>query len=314
MLLNPDKSLDEIIRSKTTPRPLKRLNQNIYPKFNGISTLNLRFNNIRRHSDARLKILKKLDAQEDLRNKLDVNDFAISNLEENVDDASSFLPLALSESGLDPNLNTSSFSGLPSYHETKKIQITIKGLNKPKKDSFLRCNDYKFHTFPVIREPYESEVPNVQHPQYFVQSPRRSSTHFTYGDYSRKSNFHRHASQFKDIISNTNNLVTGTKLYISNLSSSVTRRDITELCEAIGRIESVTLHQCVAEVIFVSKHSAMEAYKTYHNRHLDGKAMMCRICSSYNLNSHASVSPLFSKHSPSFRGQKFVNSLCSLNY
>ena len=305
MFLNPDKSLDEIIHSRSNSRQLKRLNNIGDHKFRGINTVDFRFNSLRRPEDARYKIHNKMQSFLDLRSKLEMKSLSKPIRTENMDYSSHSNDAFFTS---DDDLTTNSVTGLPSYHETKKIQITIKGLNKPKSEFLHRPNEYKVKDFPIVREPYFLDAPPIQNSQYFAQNHIHSSNQLGINEYSRDSLIHRHASNPHS----KRNLVTGTKLVISNLSSSVTRRDITELCEAIGHVESVFLHQCVAHIKFTSKHSAMEAYKTYHNRHLDGKAMVCRISSSYNLNSHASVSPLISKSS--FRDQNIVNTLYPFKY
>eukprot|EP00800_Vazella_pourtalesii_P021895 TRINITY_DN830_c0_g4_i1.p1 TRINITY_DN830_c0_g4~~TRINITY_DN830_c0_g4_i1.p1 ORF type:complete len:309 (-),score=-2.74 TRINITY_DN830_c0_g4_i1:85-1011(-) len=308
MFLNPDKSLDEIIHSRTNSRQLKRLNQLGDNRFRGINTIGFRMHNLHQPEDARYKIHCKMQPFQDLRNKLVMKSFSKPIHTENMDYSSLSKDDLLSSYD---DFGTNSITGLPSYHETKKIQITIKGLNKPKADFPQRTNDYKLKDFPIVREPFFLDAPHVQNSQYFAHNHIRASNQLGIDDYSRNSTIHRHTSTPHNKIPSVKNLVSGTKLIISNLSSSVTRRDITELCEAIGRVESVLLHQCIAHIKFTSKHSAMEAYKTYHNRHLDGKAMVCRISSSYNLNSHASVSPLLSK---SFRDHDIVNTLYPFKY
>ena len=309
MFLNPDKSLDEIIHSRTSSRQLKRLNQLGDCKFRGINTIDLRINSLHRSEDARYKIHSKMQSFKDLRNKLEMKSFAKPIRTESMG-----YTLHSNDDKFTSNddFNIDSITGLPSYHETKKIQITIKGLNKPKADFSRRPNEYKLKDFPIVREPYYLDASPIRNSQFFAQNHIYSSSQIGISEYSRDSNIQRHASNPHNKSSNIRNLVSGTKLVISNLSSSVTRRDITELCEAIGHVESVLLHQCVAHIKFTSKHSAMEAYKTYHNRHLDGKAMVCRISSSYNLNSHASVSPLLYKSS--YRDHSIVNTSYPFKY
>ena len=311
--MNPDRTLDEIIKTRFSARPIKRLNQIFSPKYHGITTLNLKFNNIRKVSDAREKIHKNLHSNEDLRRKL--RDRLCNNnfQNEKIPNFSSVqiqIPSA-PISTLDEKLNTDRITGLPSYHETKKIQITIKGLNKPKKESNRRTIDNKFVSAPFSRELYHSaaipQSSNCTHRPF----SHYISTNISYDNLPRETSIPRHASQLNSA-PNHRNLIMGTKLIIGNLSSSVTRRDITELCEAIGRVISVILHQSVAEITFSTKHAAMEAYKTYHNRHLDGRAMVCRISSSYNLNSHASVPPRIHNYSAAYPDSHLINPIYSI--
>ena len=306
--MNPDRTLDEIIKSRFSSRPIKRLNQIFYPKFHGINTLNLRFNNYRTVSDARERIHRNVHANEDLRRKLAerLSDTGLMN--ETISSNLISVPSTPFPS-LEEKLNTENVTGLPSYHETKKIQITIKGLNKPRKDSSRRAVDHKFDDTSFYREPYLSGT--ISHTSNYTHRPFSHVNQCNiFHNLSSENSVPRHASQLNS--SNNRSLTSGTKLVISNLSSSVTRRDITELCEAIGRVVSVILHQSVAEIIFSTKHAAMEAYKTYHNRHLDGRAMVCRISSSYNLNSHASVPPRIPNYTSTFPDSHFLNSIYSI--
>ena len=46
-----------------------------------------------------------------------------------------------------------------------------------------------------------------------------------------------------------------------------------DLCEACGPIESLELQgRGVAEVVFLTKDDAQEAYRRYHRRNLDGES------------------------------------------
>ena len=305
--MNPDRTLDEIIKSRYSTRPTKRLNHVYSPSLRGLNTLNIRVNNFRKISDARERIHRNLHANEDLRRKLKDK---LNNSSDLNNEKHQFSPNFLSLPStpyptLEEKLNTDNITGLPSYHETKKIQITIKGLNKPKKDSNRRVMDNKFDHTSFHRETYHSGA-IFQSSNYTLRPfSHINSNNNTLHNLSRQNSVPRHASQLH--ASNQRSLITGTKLIISNLSSSVTRRDITELCEAVGRVISVILHQSVAEILFSNKHAAMEAYKTYHNRHLDGRAMVCRISSSYNLNSHASVPPRVPNYSSTHPDSHFLN-------
>uniref|UniRef100_A0A1Q3EZS1 RRM domain-containing protein n=1 Tax=Culex tarsalis TaxID=7177 RepID=A0A1Q3EZS1_CULTA len=70
--------------------------------------------------------------------------------------------------------------------------------------------------------------------------------------------------------------ITGHRIVVSNLHSSVTQNDIRELFEDIGDLlESRLVRPGVAEVIYRTAKDAEEAVDTYHNRQLDGLPMKC---------------------------------------
>ena len=76
----------------------------------------------------------------------------------------------------------------------------------------------------------------------------------------------------------------GTKLLISNLDHNVTKEDIKELFETIGRLKSYNVHydrfdrsEGTAEVVFADRALAVVAQKKYHSIELDGKPMMIEI-------------------------------------
>ncbi len=51
-----------------------------------------------------------------------------------------------------------------------------------------------------------------------------------------------------------------------------------ELCGAVGPLEGVYMAAPgVAEIVFKYKDDALEAYKKYNQRNLDGQPMMCKL-------------------------------------
>ena len=51
-----------------------------------------------------------------------------------------------------------------------------------------------------------------------------------------------------------------------------------ELCGAVGSLETVSMvAPGVAEVVFKYKDDALEAYKKYNQRNLDGQPMICKL-------------------------------------
>ncbi len=51
-----------------------------------------------------------------------------------------------------------------------------------------------------------------------------------------------------------------------------------ELCSVVGALDSVYMHAPgIAEVVFKYKDDALEAYKKYNQRNLDGQPMHCKL-------------------------------------
>ncbi|XP_028842460.1 polymerase delta-interacting protein 3 [Denticeps clupeoides] len=70
----------------------------------------------------------------------------------------------------------------------------------------------------------------------------------------------------------------GTKITVNNLHPRVTEEDIVELFCVCGALKRARLvKQGVAEVVFVKKEDAINAYRKYNNRCLDGQPMKCNL-------------------------------------
>lgn len=79
--------------------------------------------------------------------------------------------------------------------------------------------------------------------------------------------------------------ISGYRIVVSNLHSSVTQNDIKELFEDIGDLlESRLVRPGVAEVIYRTHKDAEEAVDTYHNRQLDGQPMKCLLVKPRSFN------------------------------
>lgn len=94
--------------------------------------------------------------------------------------------------------------------------------------------------------------------------------------------------------------ITGYRIVVSNLHSSVTQNDIKELFEDIGDLlESRLVRPGVAEVIYRTLKDAEEAVDTYHNRQLDGQPMKCLLVKPRS--SNKPTAPAYSRSSRSLK-------------
>ncbi|RXN37697.1 polymerase delta-interacting 3 [Labeo rohita] len=74
------------------------------------------------------------------------------------------------------------------------------------------------------------------------------------------------------------NPLEGTKITVNNLHPRVTEEDIVELFCVCGALKRARLLKVgVAEVVFVRKEDAVNAYRKYNNRCLDGQPMKCNL-------------------------------------
>jgi hypothetical protein len=87
-----------------------------------------------------------------------------------------------------------------------------------------------------------------------------------------------HAPPPPPSLSRPKGITTMTTMTISNLSDTVSKNDIAELCGAVGSLETVSMAAPgVAEVVFKYKDDALEAFKKYNQRNLDGQPMICKL-------------------------------------
>jgi len=71
----------------------------------------------------------------------------------------------------------------------------------------------------------------------------------------------------------------GTKVVVSNLQSSVSQEDLSELFGDVGTLRRVKMLPTPgsAEIVFMNKEDADRAIEVYHNRQLDGQPMKCQM-------------------------------------
>jgi len=80
-----------------------------------------------------------------------------------------------------------------------------------------------------------------------------------------------------DAMANTSPFA-GTKVVVSNLQTSVSQEDLSELFGDVGSLRRVKMVSSgVAEIVFTNKEDADRAIEVYHNRQLDGKPMKCQL-------------------------------------
>lgn len=197
----------------------------------------------------------------------------------------------------------------PSYSETKKITVTVPGLHKPSSHepymyrreerlaaAIAKSKDLRQQSYMRTREEtlastitsafsggasgiVERERVPVHH-HYSSRSPSPPPSHHIVphagvGGYETQ---YVSRSAAASMSTKPKNLTTMTTMTISNLSDTVSKSDVAELCSAVGPVDAIYLTAPgVAEVVFRHKDDALEAYKKYNQRNLDGQPMMCRL-------------------------------------
>ncbi|XP_058442874.1 polymerase delta-interacting protein 3 [Malaya genurostris] len=120
---------------------------------------------------------------------------------------------------------------------------------------------------------------------------------------SSSSRYHNHAPHHQPPLSpSPSPPMSGYRIVVSNLHSSVTQNDIKELFEDIGDLlESRLVRAGVAEVIYRSLKDAEEAVDTYHNRQLDGQPMKCLLVKPRSSNKPTAPAISYSSSSRSLK-------------
>lgn len=192
----------------------------------------------------------------------------------------------------------SSPSHRPSYEDTKKITVTISGLNKPLSEPYphrreerlaaaiTRSREARQQGYMRNRDEYVASAITSA----FASDRERERESAAAGMRGRA--YSRSPSPISQMnleppmarggppapLSRPKSYTTMTTLFISNLSDTVSRNDVAELCQVVGPLEAVYMTAPgVAEVVFKYKDDALEAYRKYNQRNLDGQPMICRL-------------------------------------
>ncbi|KAL5473130.1 hypothetical protein EMCRGX_G027576 [Ephydatia muelleri] len=194
--------------------------------------------------------------------------------------------------------NTSPTRHPPSYEDTKKITVTISGLSKPLSEPYPHRREERLAA-AITRSRESRQQSYMRNRDEYVASAITSA--FA-SDREREREavgirgrvYSRSPSPISQMnmeplmtrgpppppapIPRPKSYTTMTTLYISNLSDTVSRNDVAELCQVVGPLEAVYMTAPgVAEVIFKYKDDALEAYRKYNQRNLDGQPMICRV-------------------------------------
>ncbi|XP_055847109.1 uncharacterized protein LOC129912743 [Episyrphus balteatus] len=155
---------------------------------------------------------------------------------------------------------------------------------------------FELYNIPISRAPPEITPDDAIRRQYRQMSPSRTirqlsppfsrryvpqpASHLSYEMRSRLEHApDRNVSM--GIFSNplkpqNSSQLSGYRIVVSNLNTSVTQGDIKELFEDLGELyESRLVRPGIAEVIYKDLKDAEKAVETYHNRQLDGQPMKC---------------------------------------
>lgn len=140
----------------------------------------------------------------------------------------------------------------------------------------------------------------------FAKMPPEDHHHSSSSSSSRHHHHHHHQQPLSPSPSPP---ITGYRIVVSNLHSSVTQNDIKELFEDIGDLlESRLVRPGVAEVIYRTLKDAEEAVDTYHNRQLDGQPMKCLLVKPRASNKPTAPAISYSSSSRSLKPASLVSS------
>ncbi|XP_055592802.1 polymerase delta-interacting protein 3-like [Uranotaenia lowii] len=186
-----------------------------------------------------------------------------------------------------------------------------------------------YDELPPRRGIMRARSPPSSHPIYVDDRPHLSSTMRarlerapnpgeSMGIFSKMppeehpSSRHHHHHPSQPLSPSPSPPISGYRIVVSNLHSSVTQNDIKELFEDIGDLlESRLVRPGVAEVIYRTLKDAEEAVDTYHNRQLDGQPMKCLLVKPRSFNKP--TAPAISYSSSSRSHKPFYSSSGSKN-
>lgn len=141
----------------------------------------------------------------------------------------------------------------------------------------------------------------------FAKMPPEEHPH--HSSSSRSSSRHHHHHHEQPLSPSPSPPITGYRIVVSNLHSSVTQNDIKELFEDIGDLlESRLVRPGVAEVIYRTHKDAEEAVDTYHNRQLDGQPMKCLLVKPRASNKPTAPAISYSSSSRSLKSNSLSSS------
>lgn len=193
----------------------------------------------------------------------------------------------------------------------------------------------RYDDIPPRRGVTRVRSPPPPHPMYAEDRPHLSSTmrarlerapnpnesmgifskmppedhHRSTGSSSSRHHHHHHSQPLSPSPSPP---ITGYRIVVSNLHSSVTKNDIKELFEDIGDLlESRLVRPGVAEVIYRTLKDAEEAVDTYHNRQLDGQPMKCLLVKPRASNKPTAPAISYSSSSRSLKSTSLSSSSSS---
>lgn len=142
----------------------------------------------------------------------------------------------------------------------------------------------------------------------FAKMPPEDHQHHSSSSSSSSRHHHHHHHQ-QPLSPSPSPPITGYRIVVSNLHSSVTQNDIKELFEDIGDLlESRLVRPGVAEVIYRTLKDAEEAVDTYHNRQLDGQPMKCLLVKPRATNKPTAPAISYSSSSRSLKSTSLLSS------
>ncbi|XP_055635607.1 polymerase delta-interacting protein 3-like isoform X2 [Toxorhynchites rutilus septentrionalis] len=188
-----------------------------------------------------------------------------------------------------------------------------------------------YDDLPPRRGMARTRSPPPPHPMYAEDRPHLSSTmrarlerapnpgesmgifsKMTSDEHMSSSSRHHHHQHQQPLSPSPSPPITGYRIVVSNLHSSVTQNDIKELFEDIGDLlESRLVRPGVAEVIYRTLKDAEEAVDTYHNRQLDGQPMKCLLVKPRASNKPTAPAIVYSSSSRTLKPSSLTSSSSS---
>ncbi|XP_055525478.1 polymerase delta-interacting protein 3 [Wyeomyia smithii] len=195
---------------------------------------------------------------------------------------------------------------LPQYDDLPPRRSIARARTPPLRPMYA---DDRPHLSSTMRARLECAPNQSESMGIFAKMPPDDHYHSSNNTSSRQQYSHHHHHQQQPQSPSPSPPISGYRIVVSNLHSSVTQNDIKELFEDIGDLlESRLVRPGVAEVIYRTLKDAEEAVDTYHNRQLDGQPMKCLLVKPRSANKPTAPAISYSSSSRSLKPSSLSSS------